>query len=108
MSVICLQYSDGQLEQGSDTWKYVPELVRQEPEPLVSKSFSDVFEGTGLEELLTEARIARLFVTGAQVDECIRATRHGALNRGYDVTLVGDAHRTEDQSAWGAPLPFEA
>ena len=25
--------------------------------------------------------------------------------RGYDVTLVGDAHTTEDQSEWGAPSP---
>ena len=25
--------------------------------------------------------------------------------RGYDVTLVGDAHTTEDQSEWGAPPP---
>ena len=25
--------------------------------------------------------------------------------RGYDVTLVGDAHTTEDLSPWGAPTP---
>ncbi|WP_396020415.1 hypothetical protein [Arthrobacter sp. ISL-72] len=29
----------------------------------------------------------------------------GAFVRGYDVTLVGDAHTTEDQSEWGAPTP---
>lgn len=44
-------------------------------------------------------------VAGAQTDECIRSTIHGALVRGYDVTLVGDAHTTEDHSAWGAPPP---
>ena len=46
-------------------------------------------------------------VTGAQTDACIRSTIHGAFTRGYDVTLVGDAHTTEDQSAWGAPPPDE-
>jgi hypothetical protein len=51
------------------------------------------------------APIGRLIVTGAQTDECIRSTIHGALTRGYDVTLVGDAHTTQDQSAWGAPPP---
>ena len=44
-------------------------------------------------------------VTGAQSDACIRSTLHGALVRGYDVTLVGDAHTTEDLTAYGAPPP---
>ena len=34
-----------------------------------------------------------------------RSTIHGAFTRGYDVTLVGDAHTTEDLSEWGAPSP---
>jgi hypothetical protein len=29
----------------------------------------------------------------------------GAFVRGYDATLVRDAHTTEDQTAWGAPPP---
>jgi hypothetical protein len=36
---------------------------------------------------------------------CIRSTLHGALVRGYDATLVSDAHTTEDLTAWGAPPP---
>jgi hypothetical protein len=44
-------------------------------------------------------------VAGAQTDACIRSTLHGAIVRGYDATLVGDAHTTEDQSPWGAPPP---
>ena len=30
---------------------------------------------------------------------------HGAITRGYDATLVGDAHTTEDLSPYGAPPP---
>ena len=41
--------------------------------------------------------------SGAQTDACIRSTLHGAFARGYDATLVSDAHTTEDLSAWGAP-----
>ena len=44
-------------------------------------------------------------VVGAQSDACIRSTLHGALVRGYDVTLVEDAHTTEDLTEWGAPPP---
>lgn len=103
--VVWVQHSDEGLPQGSDAWQYVPELSRQESEPLVHKTFGDSFEGTDLEDVLAEAGIGHLVVTGAQTDQCIRNTIHGAFTRGYDVTLVGDAHTTEDLSAWGAPTP---
>ena len=103
--IVWVQHSDEQLEKGSDAWGYVPELVRQESEPLVHKKFGDSFEDTDLEEVLAEGQVGRLVVTGAQTDACIRSTIHGAFARGYDVTLVGDAHTTEDHSAWGAPPP---
>ncbi|MFF1383910.1 cysteine hydrolase family protein [Arthrobacter sp. NPDC058288] len=103
--IVWVQHSDEQLEKGSDAWQYVPELQRQDPEPLVHKSFADSFEDTDLEDVLAGAAVGRLVVTGAQTDECIRSTIHGAFVRGYDVTLVGDAHTTEDQSEWGAPPP---
>jgi nicotinamidase-related amidase len=103
--VVWVQHSDEQLEKGSDAWEYVPELARQESEPLVHKTFGDSFEDTDLEKVLARTGVGRLVVTGAQTDACIRSTIHGAFARGYDVTLVGDAHTTEDQSAWGAPPP---
>jgi hypothetical protein len=49
--------------------------------------------------------VGRLVVVGAQADWCVRSTLHGALARGYDATLVGDAHTTEDQADWEAPPP---
>jgi hypothetical protein len=65
--------------------------------------------GADLEAILAERSIGRLVVTGAQTDACIRSTLHGALVRGYDATLVEDAHTTEDLRQWGAPLaPDEA
>ena len=103
--IVWVQHSDEQLEKGSDAWEYVPELVREESESLVHKTFGDSFEDTDLEEVLARAGVGRLVVAGAQTDACIRSTIHGAFVRGYDVTLVGDAHTTEDQSAWGAPPP---
>jgi nicotinamidase-related amidase len=103
--IVWIQHSDDHLVRGSEAWEYVPELARRESEPLVHKTYGDSFEATGLEETLAGAGIGHLVVTGAQTDACIRSTIHGAFARGYDVTLVGDAHTTEDQSAWGAPSP---
>jgi len=103
--VVWVQHSSDQMPQGSDGWQFVPELSRDESEPLVPKRYADSFEETGLEAVLAEHRVGRLIVTGAQTDECIRSTLHGAIVRGYDATLVSDAHTTEDQSEWGAPTP---
>jgi nicotinamidase-related amidase len=101
--VIWVQHSDEGLAKGSADWEYVPELTREPSEPLVHKTFGDSFEDTDLEELLAKAGVGRLVVTGAETDACIRSTIHGAFTRGYDVTLVGDAHTAGDKSAWGAP-----
>ena len=49
--------------------------------------------------------VGHLVVAGAQSDACIRSTIHGGFTRGYDVTLVSDAHTTEDLTEWGAPPP---
>lgn len=100
-----VQHSDDELQRRSDVWEYVPELKRDESEPLVHKNYGDSFEDTELESLLAERGVGRVIVTGAQTDACIRSTMHGAFVRGYDVTLVEDAHTTEDLSEYGAPPP---
>jgi nicotinamidase-related amidase len=103
--VVWVQHSDAGLERDSDNWQLVPELSRAETEPLVDKHYADSFEETSLESELSALEVGRLFVVGAQTDECIRSTLHGAIVRGYDAALVSDAHTTEDQSEWGAPSP---
>ncbi len=105
--VIWVQHCDEHLERGSDQWQMVPELAPAEAEPLVEKSYGDAFEDTTLESVLAGLGVGRLVVAGAQTDACIRSTLHGAFTRGYDATLVSDAHTTEDLSAWGAPPPAQ-
>lgn len=105
VEVVWVQHNAEDLVQGSEAWAYVPELVRRDDEALVQKDYPDSFEETDLEEALATRAIGHLIVTGAETDECIRATLHGALVRGYDATLVGDAHTTSDHSAFGAPPP---
>jgi nicotinamidase-related amidase len=103
--VVWVQHADEDIEHGSPDWQIVPELSRAEAEPLVQKNYADAFEDTTLEAVLSDLAIGRLVVVGAQTDECIRSTLHGAVARGYDATLVSDAHTTEDNSQWGAPPP---
>jgi len=103
--VVWVQHSDEDIERGSDTWRIVPELAPAASEPLVEKNYGDSFEDSTLETVLSELGVGRLIVVGAQTDLCVRSTLHGAFARGYDATLVSDAHTAEDQSEWGAPPP---
>ena len=103
--VVWVQHSDEGLEKGSDDWRIVDELSPGDGEPVVQKNYGDSFEATDLEDVLAGRGVGRVVVTGAQSDACIRATLHGALTRGYDTTLVADAHTTEDLRSFGAPAP---
>ena len=103
--VVWVQDVDEGREHGSEAWQVVPELAPAPDEPRVDKSYGDSFEETGLEEVLARLGVGRLLVAGAQTDACVRSTLHGALVRGYDTVLVGDAHTTEDLTEWGAPPP---
>ncbi|HEV3265532.1 MAG TPA: isochorismatase family protein [Acidimicrobiales bacterium] len=103
--VVWVQDSGEPRAIGSDAWKIVPELTPEDAEPRIDKKYGDSFEDTTLETVLSGLGIGRLVIAGAQTDACIRSTLHGAFVRGYDATLVSDAHTTEDQTAYGAPPP---
>jgi nicotinamidase-related amidase len=105
VDVVWVQHHSEELPEGSEQWRYVPELVLGDGEPVVHKAYGDSFEDTELEDLLAARGVGRLMVVGAQSDACIRSTLHGAIARGYDATLVADAHTTEDLTAYGAPPP---
>ena len=103
--VVWVQHHDDDLPRGSDAWQLVDELRRRDDEPLVDKQHGDAFEGTDLEEVLARLQVGRLVLAGAQTDQCVRSTLHGGFARGYDVTLISDAHATEDFTSFGAPPP---
>jgi nicotinamidase-related amidase len=103
--VVWVQHGDENLKSGSEGWRIVPELDPGADEPLVEKGYGDAFEDTSLEAVLAGLDVGRLVVVGAQTDQCIRCTLHGALVRGYDTVLVSDAHTTEDFTSYGAPPP---
>ncbi len=103
--VVWVQHSDDNMPRGTDGWLIVAELVPAESEPLIEKHYGDAFEDTDLEAVLAEVGAGRLLVVGAETDQCVRSTLHGALVRGYDTTLVKDAHTTGDMTEWGAPPP---
>ena len=93
--VIWVQHTDEDLVQGSPEWQWVPELVPAGNELLIHKKFNSSFEQTTLDAELAELGATHIVLAGCATNWCIRATAYGALERGYDLTLVKDAHTTK-------------
>ena len=96
--VVWVQHHDDELKHGTPPWQLVPELVPLEAEVRIDKAFNSAFERTDLLAMLNQKRVSRLFLAGAATNWCIRATAYGALDRGFDVTLISDAHTTEEMT----------
>lgn len=100
--VIWVRHSaDAELIPGTDGWQIVPELVPAEGEPIVEKRYGDSFADTDLADRMAQVGAQSMVLCGAQTDACIRSTFYGGIYRGYPVTLVTDAHTTEDMREWG-------
>lgn len=107
MPVIFVQHVDEELVQDTDGWRFVDELVPEEGEPVITKHYPDAFVETELPRMLADLDISHLVVAGAQSMACIRATTNRAMAEGYDLTLVGDAHTTDDVDFGGVALSAE-
>lgn len=106
--VIWIQHQAEDMPRDSEEWQWVPELVPNDGEIRVYKEYSDSFAATDLPQILEDLGVGHLVVAGAQTNACIRATTYRAIGEGYDVTLVGDAHTTEDISWDGIDLNAES
>ena len=75
------------------------ELVPADSETRVHKEYNSSFEKTSLDDELGRLGVSHLALAGAATNWCIRATAYAALERGYDLTLVEDAHTTDGEAA---------
>ena len=105
--VVWVQHSDEWMAIDSEDWQIVPQLVPAEGEARVRKLYRNSFEATTLEEVLAGLGVGHVYVCGAQTNNCVRYTTHGALERGYDVTLLSDAHTTTDFETGGKKISAE-
>lgn len=97
----------GDFAEGSEDWELAAPLHRRTDEPLVRKEYRDSFSDTGLGDVLRSLGVHHLVVAGAQSDYCVRTTTQAAAVRGFDVTLVSDAHTTTDAEHDGVRISGE-
>jgi nicotinamidase-related amidase len=94
--VIWVQHSDEYLEKGSAGWEIVDELKPLPNEVRIYKTEASSFAETDLQAQLVSLGAKELVITGAQTNYCVNATSNASVDLGYQVTLVSDAHTTED------------
>lgn len=94
--VIWVQHEDAELPVDSAVWQFVPQLQPLKQEVVIHKQFNSAFETTPLDATLAQLNATHIFLAGAATNWCIRATAYAALERGYDFTLIEDAHTTSD------------
>ncbi|HEY4898152.1 MAG TPA: isochorismatase family protein [Candidatus Nanopelagicaceae bacterium] len=107
VEVIWVQHSESEMPIGGEYWQIVPELKPVKNEKIIHKIFRSAFEETELEEVLEELDIGHLVITGAQTNYCVRHTIHAGIERGFNITLVEDAHTTMDESWDGVTISAE-
>jgi nicotinamidase-related amidase len=92
--VIWVRHSAEDLPLGSDGWQIIPELVPADGEPIIEKKYRSSFIETNLESVLAGLKVSTLYICGAETNNCVRHTSMGALELGYDIILIEDAHTT--------------
>jgi nicotinamidase-related amidase len=90
------------LERGRPGFALRPELAPLPGEPVVVKRFCSAFQETNLGELLAERSVTNIYACGMQTEFCVDTTCRSAFERGFALTLIGDAHTTFDSSVMPA------
>ena len=83
--------SDFHIPRGDPGGAPAVELELGEDEIVLPKSASGVFNATNIEYLLRNLGISGLAICGVFTDQCVETAVRDASDRGFYVTLVGDA-----------------
>lgn len=98
LPVVFIQHeaADGPLRQGSPGWALADGLQVMAGDHRVPKTATDSFHKTELKPLLDRLGVDALAICGLQSEFCVDTTTRRALGLGYPVTLITDAHSTQD------------
>jgi len=102
--VIYVQHNElgSEFENGTDTWQIFNGIKPHDGDVIIQKTESDSFFDTPLKETLDRNNIDQLVIVGMQTEYCVNATSTRAVELGYKVTLVKDAHSTWDSDELSA------
>ncbi len=96
-AVVWIQHHAPQMPTYSEQWALPKRLNLTSSDYNVSKNTPDAFLNTSLGSLLSAAQVTHLVICGFATECCVDTTTRSAMARGFQVTLISDAHTTHDQ-----------
>jgi len=98
--IIRIYHQDNENGSRPDTeeFEYPASILIKPDDTRIIKTYSDAFNKTNLNKVLTENAINTVFLCGLSAVGCVLATRTGARNNDYKAFIVKDAimsHSTE-------------
>ncbi len=108
--LIYVQHDGGEghpLEVNTAGWQIHHRVAPIDGEPVVRKQSCSSFYETPLQQVLNDAGILHLVVTGCMTEYCVDTACRHATTLGFDVTLAGDAHTTIDNESLKAAQIIE-
>jgi nicotinamidase-related amidase len=97
--VIVVRHGDGEtgaetFVPGSRSWQLHPEVERRAHDRLIEKTLPGSFTGTELGDVLDEAGVDTVSITGYMTHMCVDTTARQAAHRGLSVEILNDATGT--------------
>ncbi|KAJ3269642.1 hypothetical protein HDV01_001158 [Terramyces sp. JEL0728] len=85
-----------QFAKNTYSWEFANELMPEADDIIIGGEAYDTFHETELLGYLIKVGCKHIYVCGALSEFCIESSIRRAPTLGFDVTLVGDCHTTED------------
>jgi len=102
--VVWLRRVDAVLRPGEPGWQLNDALASEPGELLIDHAWDDGFIETDLADVLGGLSAGHLWLVGLGSETAVLQTYLGALHRGFDVTLVEDAHAAANVEFDGCEL----
>ena len=102
--VVWLRRVDAELRPGEPGWQLCDLLASEPGELLIDHAWDDGFIATDLADALGGLSAGHLWLAGLGSETAVLQTYLGALYRGFDVTLIEDAHAAADVEFDGCEL----
>ena len=102
--VVWLRRVDAELRPGEPGWQLCDLLASEPGELLIDHAWDDGFIATDLADALGGLSAGHLWLAGLGSETAVLQTYLGALYRGFDVTLIEDAHAATDVEFDGCEL----
>ena len=102
--VVWLRRVDAELRPGEPGWQLCDLLASEPGELLIDHAWDDGFIATDLADALGGLSAGHRWLAGLGSETAVLQTYLGALYRGFDVTLIEDAHAAADVEFDGCEL----